>query len=445
MADTNSSMMDPASSPSGSGHSVGVRRVNNRPLMVALGVGALFCIAIAMVAAKRSEMQDQKAEAQLTKAKGSTASIAAEIAGSGSGVVAPAKPEPPVLPASGLLIADVDDPDAIPTPTGPVAQPLGPAPDSPVTEKPLTPEEQQQAEENRRIRQAKVQQLEEALRSGTAIKFESGTFSPSGSQPTARPAALTNAGSDPMLAALEQLQGGGGNAGGEQTEPKKAAGTDAYAIYAGMGEDRWRLNSVMEDPRTPYEIRAGSVVPALLISGINSDLPGQIVAQISQNVYDTATGRHLLLPQGSKLVGTYSSDVAYGQSRVMVAWQRITFPDGKAFDIGAMPGADGAGYSGLKDKVNNHYARVFGSAILMSFVVAGVTISQDDGGSGNQQRASDALSEALGQQLGQAMAAMIQKNLNIAPTLEIRPGFRLNVMLTKDLTFTKPYESFDYK
>ena len=136
--------------------------------------------------------------------------------------------------------------------------------------------------------------------------------------------------------------------------------------------------------------------------------------------------------------------VAYGQARVLVAWQRIVFPDGKAMDIGVMPGADSAGYAGFNDQVNNHYFRTFASAFLMSAVTAGITLSQDNGSTGNSQRASDALSEALGQQLGQVTAQMIAKNLNIAPTLEIRPGYRFNVIVTKDMTFSKPYQSFDY-
>lgn len=199
-------------------------------------------------------------------------------------------------------------------------------------------------------------------------------------------------------------------------------------------------------PRSPYELRAGFVIPATLISGINSDLPGQIMAQVAQNVYDTPTGRHLLVPQGSRLVGSYSSDVAYGQSRVLIAWQRIVFPDGKAMDIEAMPGADSAGYAGFKDKVNNHYFRLIGSALLMSGVVASVSLSQDNdsNNNGDRQRASDALSEALGQVLGNTIAQVISKNLNVAPTLEIRPGYRFNVIVTKDMTFSKPYRSFDY-
>jgi type IV secretion system protein VirB10 len=226
------------------------------------------------------------------------------------------------------------------------------------------------------------------------------------------------------------------------------AGTGHHdmAPFAGSNQgDRWKLDTGPQAPRTPYELRAGFVVPATLISGINSELPGQIVAQVSQNVFDTATGKWRLIPQGSRLVGSYSSSVAYGQGRVLVAWQRIIFPDGKAMDIGAMPGADSAGYAGLNDQVNNHYVRLFASAFLMSGVTAGVSLSQPQQTTGTTTpTAGSAMSEALGQQLGQVTAQLIAKNMNIAPTLEIRPGYRFNVIVTKDMTFTKPYQAFDY-
>jgi type IV secretion system protein VirB10 len=211
------------------------------------------------------------------------------------------------------------------------------------------------------------------------------------------------------------------------------------------GAKDWANPARMESPSTMHIIRTGSVIPATLISGINSDLPGQIIGQVVQDVYDTPTGKHILIPQGSRLVGEYSSDVQYGQSRVLAVWQRVIFPDGKALDLGAMPGSSGAGYSGFRDRVNNHYFRVFGSAIMMSAILAGVEMTQDDNNSaGNTQRMSDAMSEALGQQLGGVMAEMLQKNMNIAPTLEIRPGYRFNVMLVKDLIFSGPYSGFDY-
>jgi type IV secretion system protein VirB10 len=146
-------------------------------------------------------------------------------------------------------------------------------------------------------------------------------------------------------------------------------------------------------------------------------------------------------------VGEYSSEVQYGQSRVFAVWQRIVFPDGAVLALGAMPGSSGAGYAGFSDRVNNHYVRIFGSAIMMSGILAGVSMTQDrqdDTQNGNQQRMSDALSESLGQVLGGVMAEMLSKNMSIAPTLEIRPGYRFNVMLVKDLEFKRPYRAFDY-
>jgi type IV secretion system protein VirB10 len=249
---------------------------------------------------------------------------------------------------------------------------------------------------------------------------------------------------------LAQIRGLGLAGGGDDETLKiiqatAPAGTTATGLQP---TDGWSLNSKLEAPRSPYELRAGYVLPGTLISGINSELPGQIVAQVSQHIYDTATGRHLLIPQGSRLIGSYLSDVVYGQSRVLVAWQRIIFPDGKALDIGTMPGADSAGYAGFHDKVNNHYLRIFGSALLMSAVVAGVSLSQNQNYGQEAQiyrrRAGDALSESLGQVLGNTMAQILAKNLSIAPTLEIRPGYRFNVVVTKDVTFAKPYQAFDY-
>ena len=211
------------------------------------------------------------------------------------------------------------------------------------------------------------------------------------------------------------------------------------------GDERWKLDSDVKKPQSPYILQTGFVIPATLISGINSELPGQIMAQVSQNIFDSPIGKYRLIPQGSRLVGTYSSEVEFGQARVLVAWQRIIFPDGKTMDIGAMPGADGVGYAGFKDQVNNHYLRIFGSALIMSAIVAGTAYSQRDAGNAfGRQNAGSIMSQSLGQQLGLVTANLIRKNMNISPTLEIRPGYRFNIIVTKDMVFNKPYQSFDY-
>ena len=227
-----------------------------------------------------------------------------------------------------------------------------------------------------------------------------------------------------------------------------AADKDKEAFFDRAGKD---ANWILPHSRTAgqkYEVKTGAVIPGIMVTGINSDLPGNIIAQVSQNVFDTATGNHLLLPQGAKLFGIYDSRVIYGQERVLVAWNRIVFPDGSAVTLGAMPGADMGGNAGYTDEVNNHYLRIFGSAVLMSMITGGMSYSMDalntSGSSGGTNRAptlQDEMGAALAAQMGQATMQLLQKNLNIKPTLEIRPGYQFNVIVTKDLVFQKPYEA----
>jgi type IV secretion system protein VirB10 len=386
--------------------------------------------------------------------------FAKEIAGDQKdGIIQPKNPAAlavPDLSAPGAVAIARPDLDAPPTP--------------PTSAQPQQLQRTQRDDEMDRIRMVKLQQFDEAVKAKTTVQIaaprSSGLTSgtPSRDDVQAQLAAVQqqiNAATrdDPTAAykaRLQQIQasGAGGSTGaGGSSAPRllqtaaAGGGRNEVGQFSKTGqEDRWKLDSQPEAPRSPYELRAGFVVPATLISGINSDLPGQIIAQVSQDVFDTATGKWRLIPQGSRLVGRYQSDVSYGQSRVLIAWQRIVFPDGKAMDIGAMPGADSAGYAGFKDQVNNHYIRLFGSAFLMSAVTAGISMSQPQtvAGTTTTQSASSAMSEALGQQLGQVTAQLIAKNMNIAPTLEIRPGYRFNVMVTKDMTFSKPYQAFDY-
>jgi len=189
---------------------------------------------------------------------------------------------------------------------------------------------------------------------------------------------------------------------------------------------------------SPYEVKQGTVIPGIMISGINSDLPGQIIAQVSQNVYDTATGKHLMIPQGTRLVGGYDSYVAVGQERAMVAWRRLQFPDGAVLDILNMPGADEGGYAGFNDQVNNHYVKIFGSAIMLSLVGAGYQLSQPTEHVGDPVTAQNILAAQIGQQLSQVSGEMIRRNMQIQPTIEIRPGYRFNVMVNKDMIL-EPY------
>nr|AGH89364.1 putative mating pair formation protein TrbI [uncultured bacterium] len=181
------------------------------------------------------------------------------------------------------------------------------------------------------------------------------------------------------------------------------------------------------------EVKAGWVIPGVMISGINSDLPGQIIGQVREAVYDSATGTQCLIPPGSRVVGTYDSGVTLGQTRALAVWRRIIYPDGSSISIDNMPGTDMGGYAGFNDKVNNHYARIFGSGLLLSVFSAGIQLSQPQASNGENYSSSQIIAGSLGQQLGQIGMQMAQKNMNIQPTLEIRPGYEFNIMVTKDI------------
>lgn len=181
------------------------------------------------------------------------------------------------------------------------------------------------------------------------------------------------------------------------------------------------------------EVKAGTVIPGVMITGLNSDLPGKIIGQVREDVYDSATGTQLLIPAGARLFGTYDSNVTFGQGRALVAWERIIYPDGSSITINRMPGADGGGYAGFEDQVNNHYGRIFGSAILLSVFSAGIQLSQPQAQNGENYNSSQIIAGALGQQLGQLGMQLAQRNLNIQPTIEIRPGYSFNIVVTKDM------------
>ncbi|HEY4292570.1 TrbI/VirB10 family protein [Luteibacter sp.] len=389
----------------------GVRRVNNMPLLLIGGVLVVFVILVALVAVQRGERKHSDPAPTTGPLPENSQLLDQMLANSATGGLIP---DPDEAHVPSFPVARVDDPDAPPLPGSSAGN-------------------RPQADDAMAKERMKLFQ--------TAMHAKTGVGQAVSKDAAAGKKVDRNDEEDDI-----DRQGSGASL--EQLRPIVADGN--YANFdrkkaAQDGYDRWRLESDVEAPRTSYEVRAGAVIPATMISGINSELPGQIVAQVSQDVFDTPTGRHRLIPQGSKLVGRYNHNIVHGQSRVLVAWQRIVFPDGKALDIGAMEGADSAGYAGFGDRVDRHYLRLFGSAMLMSGIISGLTSSRVDPGNdpfGSSNAAQ--LSQNLAQQLGEVATKMIEKNMNIAPTIEIRPGYRFNVMAVKDLTFEKPYRAFDY-
>ena len=199
------------------------------------------------------------------------------------------------------------------------------------------------------------------------------------------------------------------------------------------------VSDVLHAPLSPYEVKAGTIIPIVMITGINSDLPGEIVAQVRENVYDTVSGKHLLIPQGTKIKGIYDSQIAYAQDRVLVVWHRLMLPNGNSINLENMPGVDLSGYAGYKDQVNNHWGRIAGSAILSS--VFGVATKYKAGQPDSTLQnltPQQAAGQAAGDTINNVGQKITTKSLDLQPTIEIRMGHRYNILVNKDLIL-KPY------
>lgn len=203
-----------------------------------------------------------------------------------------------------------------------------------------------------------------------------------------------------------------------------------------------QITGAFNRPTSPYLLTAGTLIPATLQTGIQSDLPGTIIAKVRRNVFDTATGNYLLIPQGTTLVGVYDSQVSYGQNRVLIAWQRLIFPNGSSQDLAGQAGVDLMGLAGLHDQIDNHYARLFSSALLFSLFGTASQLTQAPS-SNNEANPTQLLGNSLVQQLSQTGAKLVKRNMNIQPTINIRPGDNFNVLLSRDLVLPTPYSFSD--
>jgi type IV secretion system protein TrbI len=215
---------------------------------------------------------------------------------------------------------------------------------------------------------------------------------------------------------------------------------DAFSA-SGASASRDRFLAVRQDDPSPYELHAGSIIPAVLLTGINADLPGTIVAQVRNDVFDSVTGRYLLIPRGTRLVGTYDNRIVQGQRRVLVVWTRLLYPDGSSLDLLGMPGTDEAGYAGFGANVDEHLNKVFTSALLLSIISAGAQLSQPQQSSSLYTAPSmgQTIAGAFGQQIGNTSIQLAQRELAIPPTLDVPPGYLFNVLVDRDMVLTAPY------
>lgn len=234
------------------------------------------------------------------------------------------------------------------------------------------------------------------------------------------PGAGAATGASPSLAGL-------GLAG----QPEGTADQNRHAAFLGGPVDRQTVarDRVMP-PASPYILQAGAVIPAALITGIRSDLPGQITAQVTENVYDSPTGSLLLIPQGTRIIGQYDDGVTFGQRRVLLVWNRLILPGGRSIVLERLPGADASGYAGLEDGVDYHWWDLMKAAGLSTLLAVGTELATSD-----EDRLIRAIRDGAQDTVNQAGQQIVQRQLQVAPTLTIRPGFPVRVIVTRDLVF----------
>lgn len=407
------------------------KRLNRKPLLIggaALGVVALVMVYTMNERASKDAAPNAAAEAQGKGRGGGSAAakppefLAEAQAGSNASPQGPTAPTP--------LLYEGQEAQMVQT-GGAHPQLVQQAPVGHSAQSPYASQWEAYNEHRAKVAQDRFTRASSALGAESGVEIgrrdgaSAGRGAPTGAGMTNPGAGMQMAGGPPMPAAL-----GGGRGGGS---PDLNRQEDKRAFLETSGGRNPYAAGRVEAAMSANEVKAGTVIPAVLTGGVNSDLPGQVTARVTRNVFDTATGRRLLIPQGATLVGVYDSSITAGQSRVLVAWNRLIYPDGSSIDLGSMPGADRAGYGGLSDQVNNHHARTFGSAIFLSLFSAGAQLSQPQATNGENQSSGQTVAAAMGQQLGQLGMETARRNMQIQPTLMLRPGLNMNVQVTQDL------------
>lgn len=287
--------------------------------------------------------------------------------------------------------------------------------------------------------QANVERVSRAREAEEAAKapviFKQGSRTPlvngQAAAPTGGPErAESRSKNDPIANTGDSGSGAGTAATG--TADRKQAFLDRPNDPATQSASRLQL------PPSQFLVTAGTVIPAALVTGINSDLPGPVVATVTESVYDSATGRYLLIPQGSRLVGRYDSQVSFGQRRVLMTWTRLILPDTSSIVLDRLQGLDVAGHAGLEDGVDWHWERLLAGAGLSTLVGIGAELAAPQRGGGEGQIVI-AARQSVQDTVNEVGKELTKKNLDIQPTLTIRPGFELRVMVNKDMVL-RPYQ-----
>ncbi|GAA4413873.1 conjugal transfer protein TraI [Advenella faeciporci] len=246
-------------------------------------------------------------------------------------------------------------------------------------------------------------------------------------------------GMDSTLAAFDPLAAGPTSTAAQSTDPTAIQNRqDQKEAFLQSGSTETRNSGDLQMPASPYQVMAGTVITAALVTGIKSDLPGDVIGTVTEPVYDSASGKHLLIPQGSRILGRYNSQVSYGQSRVQVVWNRIILPDTSSLTLDNLVGSDPAGYAGLEDGVDWHWDRIVGGAVLTTLLGVGAELAAPENRQDGDRiiiAGRDSAQDSINQ-IGQEMT---RRNMNIQPTLTSRPGLPVRIIVNKDLVL-RPYQ-----
>ncbi|HEV2605601.1 MAG TPA: TrbI/VirB10 family protein [Microvirga sp.] len=220
-----------------------------------------------------------------------------------------------------------------------------------------------------------------------------------------------------------------GLAGLNQPQPQPTENERRLAFLNGPTDRRTVSADRVQAPASPHVVQAGAVIAAALITGLRSDLPGQVTAQVTEHVYDGPTGRTLLIPQGSRLIGQYDAQVSFGQSRALLVWTRLLMPNGRSIVLERQPGADATGFAGLEDGVDNHWGQILRAAAISTLLAVGTEAGAGD----EESEFLRAIRQGSADSISQTGRQLVGRSLNVQPTLTVRPGFPVRVILTRDL------------
>ncbi|WP_084399026.1 TrbI/VirB10 family protein [Henriciella aquimarina] len=394
-----------------------VTRLNRKVLMLGAGLGAiaLFAAANIALAPPRAVAPAAKKELYNTKSKRTPAGLSSlpeSYTGLPRSEPAPVRLGPPLAGDLGATVLEAE-------------RGLGIEPEyADRFETDFRPNPEDEAARARRMEEASL--AAEAARAPVFFRLAGGDRKTEHAD-SARPAGRSDLPDD--LLALAGLRAGANDGVAAAFDARRDDNLQQAKIdFADKQPEADIYNEYgVQEPVSPYQVMTGTLIPASLVTGINSDLPGVIVAQVTQPVYDTVTGQHLLIPQGSRLIGRYQSEVSFGQDRALVTWDRIIFPDGTSVVISA-PGADVQGYAGLSDRTDHHWGRVFAAAGLATILGIGSEL-----GAGDEGDIERAIRRGTSDTVNQAGQRVVERNLGIQPTIKIRPGWPVRVVVTRDL------------